>query len=321
MQIRPARAANALDTQTRRQAYDCLSCLLTSSRLHATPRHATPRHATPRHATPRHATPRIAPLRRVTAVLFATTAPTLQQAVNDIATMHIGDAPPKSRLGAGAGASMEAHAQMLLPKKLQQQMRLQLAKIDTAKLMGELHGYKQPPEDVHKVVRGVLVLMGHGRSTGQDTSTWELCRPHLTFQLIKDMQTFDVVVVSSKHHTEERWKESLQATDGVDAEQVFQKFPHGVKVMMQWLEAARLVHRMAHQVKAQEEKRKRHIREVAAAAIQVSDAHPSLLLLTSPPHASPPISSSPRLASPARPHLPATYEAPPVHPSHPSRSR
>ena len=65
-----------------------------------------------------------------------------------------------------------------------------------------------------------------------------------------------------------RWAESTQATAGVDADSVFKRFPHGIKVMLQWLEAARLVHSMAWQVKEDEQKRERRLKECASVAMQ-----------------------------------------------------
>ena len=202
--------------------------------------------------------------------LFSITAPALQQAVNQVGTMHIGEAPPANRLGGDAGNSQEAAAQLELPRKLQSQMRMQLAKVDVHALVQELHSYKDPPEDVHKVVRSVLALLGHGESASHEhnLADWDQCRVFCTQKLIKEMQTFDVIVTNEKLHTEERWKESERITKGVDAESVFTRFPHGVKVMLQWLEAGRLVHRMATQVAAEEKRRKIMFREGAAAVVQ-----------------------------------------------------
>ena len=102
----------------------------------------------------------------------------------------------------------------------------------------------------------------------------------------------------------------MQETEGIDVESVFERFPHGVKIMLQvpspgpnpsprhpnpnpypypypyyyhnpnlnlnrtltlatqWLEAARLVHRMAVQVKADEKSRERTLRELSVIAMQ-----------------------------------------------------
>ena len=58
--------------------------------------------------------------------------------------------------------------------------------------------YKSPPEDVKKVVQGVLILMGHGKWRGaeHELKDWEACKPHLNRKLIDDMQAFDIVLVS-----------------------------------------------------------------------------------------------------------------------------
>ena len=51
-------------------------------------------------------------------------------------------------------------------------------------------------------------------------------------------------------------------------ESVFQRFPFGIKIMLQWLEAARLLHRMAVQVRTDEETRQRTLKELSCIAMQ-----------------------------------------------------
>ena len=203
----------------------------------------------------------------VVSMLHQHTAPALQSAINDIGNMHMGDRPPPSPIFA-VGGSMEAHAALVLPKKLQHQMRLELAKMDVRHIVSEFHSYAEPPATVLSVVRAVLCLTGHSKSTGIDTSTWELCKPLCTFALFKDMQTLNLVYVDKKLHTEDRWREAAAITRGMDIESSMRKFPHGVKIMLQWLEAAKLVHRMAVQVHNDEEKRKQTAKDNAAVAIQ-----------------------------------------------------
>ena len=85
--------------------------------------------------------------------LFNMTAPLLQQSINELANLHIGDVPPPSRLG--VGRSVEARMMLTLPEKLQSQMRLRLAQMDTNQVIQEIRAYKaDPPEDVYKVRRG-----------------------------------------------------------------------------------------------------------------------------------------------------------------------
>jgi len=203
----------------------------------------------------------------VVTMLHQHTAPALQSAINDIGNMHMGDVPPPSPIFA-VGGSMEAHAALVLPKKLQHQMRLELAKMDMRKVISELHSYQDPPDTVLRVVRAVLILVGHGSSTGEETRTWEQCRPLCSAAMFKEMQTFNLVVVDKKLHTEDRWKEAAAITRGMDVEMSMRRFPHGVKIMVQWLEAARLVHRMAVQVYRDEQRRKEKYQAAAAAVIQ-----------------------------------------------------
>ena len=47
------------------------------------------------------------------------------------------------------------------------------------------------------------------------------------------VQAFEVTVVSARDTQNERWIESAKETEGVDVDSVFQRFPHGVKIMLQ----------------------------------------------------------------------------------------
>ena len=97
--------------------------------------------------------------------LFNMTAPLLQQSINELANLHIGDVPPPSRLGVGRSVEArdrvrlryrlrarvaanpnpdpipnpnpnpsQARMMLTLPEKLQSQMRLRLAQMDTAQV-------------------------------------------------------------------------------------------------------------------------------------------------------------------------------------------
>ena len=144
---------------------------------------------------------KVQPLIRETAMtfqamhhLFNLTAPLLQQSIKDLANLHFGDVPPPSRLG--VGKSVEARMMLALPEKLQSQMRLRLAQMDTAQVISEIRAYKiDPPVDVYKVCRGVLVLLGHGRWAGAELELqdWDDVRPKMTRSLFKDMQAISAV--------------------------------------------------------------------------------------------------------------------------------
>ena len=58
-------------------------------------------------------------------------------------------------------------------------------------MIQEIRAYKvDPPADVHKVCKGVLVLLGHGKWAGaeHELKDWDDCRPKITRAMIKDMQ-------------------------------------------------------------------------------------------------------------------------------------
>jgi hypothetical protein len=53
------------------------------------------------------------------------------------------------------------------------------------------------------------------------------------FMFMYDLQAFEVTVVGARDHNAERWLESAKETEGVDVDSVFQRFPHGIKIMLQ----------------------------------------------------------------------------------------
>ena len=168
--------------------------------------------------------------------LFNMTAPLLQQSINELANLHIGDVPPPSRLGVGRSVEArdrvrlryrlrarvaylnpnpspnpnpnpnpnpsQARMMLTLPEKLQSQMRLRLAQMDTAQVITEIRAYKvDPPADVYKVCKAILVLLGHGKWAGpeHELKEWDDLRPLITRNLIKDMQAFEVTARASDH--------------------------------------------------------------------------------------------------------------------------
>ena len=75
----------------------------------------------------------------------------------------------------------------------------------------------------------------------RDSTTYSSClalssyyqAPMFMFMFMYDLQAFEVAVVSARDHNAERWLESAKETEGVDVDSVFQRFPHGVKIMLQ----------------------------------------------------------------------------------------
>ena len=104
--------------------------------------------------------------------------------------------------------------------------------------------------------------------------------PTLTLTLTLTLtQAFEVTVVGARERVDDRWLESAKETEGLDVDNVYLRFP-GIKVMLQWLEAARLVQRMAQQVKLDEASREWRLKEVLILALAL--ALPLALPLTLP---------------------------------------
>ena len=88
-----------------------------------------------------------------------------------------------------------------------------------------------------------------------------------------------MTVVGARERVDDRWLESAKETEGLDVDNVYLRFP-GIKVMLQWLEAARLVQRMAQQVKLDEASREWRLKEVLILALALALALPLALTLT-----------------------------------------
>ena len=113
--------------------------------------------------------------------LLHVTAPLIQQCVEDIAATHVGDPAPISSVPELQAAF--AQARLLLPVKLQHEMRRQLAALD-AQIFAEIHTYDKVDAETHRLFQGVLVLLGHAR---EETKTWVQTRKIITSNIRNEM--------------------------------------------------------------------------------------------------------------------------------------
>ena len=120
---------------------------------------------------------------------------------------------------------------------------------------------------------GVMVLAGHGRWMGKkkQLKSWEEVHEVLCSQgneLIDKLLDIDCLSTGHKLQHELRWEESAAATRGLDLEEAHRKAPNPVKVLLQWLEASRLVHQISAELKNEQTEEKGRKESAAASRIQ-----------------------------------------------------
>jgi len=167
----------------------------------------------------------------------------LPQSVAHIEGMKIGEPVPDwLQLGDDAASDAKedavAVAQMILPRKLLQQCKSDLAQLDPKTSIAELRSYNSPPKVVYQVCCGVLCLFGKKRKELPD---WKDVRPHLKDELIKQMQAFN----PCKKGKKAPWGESRAAVKGLNSEDLLKKGSLPVQLFMKWLEVCHLTRKIA----------------------------------------------------------------------------
>lgn len=127
-----------------------------------------------------------------------------------------------------------AAVRLLLPRRLQAQVGSSLDSLSLRDALAELKSYKSPPQNVHRVVVGVLCLLGHRLSA---LTAWANVQPHLKRELQRQMLDFDAAAQQSNQTA---WADSTKATLGLTSEEVLKKGSLAVQTMLKWLEVNRL---------------------------------------------------------------------------------
>ena len=168
-------------------------------------------------------------------------APIVQSCVHDIEKSHVGDPTPFESTG-----SLESefdHSRLLLPFKLQQEVRDQIKILGVDTIFNEIHSFASPPEDVQAIVRGVLALLGHRR---KDIKTWIEMKKLMTTKVAEEMLELDMC--DDKEVLHKNWEESQQCTAKVlsgDPNEAAAGLPAPVKILLKWLQTTRMVHHIA----------------------------------------------------------------------------
>ena len=186
-------------------------------------------------------------------------APIVQSCVHDIENSHVGDPTPFESTG-----SLESefdHSRLLLPYKLQQEVRDQIKTMGADTIFNEIHSFASPPEDVQAILRGVLALLGHRR---KDTKAWLDIKKLMTTKVASEMLELDMC--DDKDELHKNWEESQLCTAAVlkdDQAAAAAALPAPVKILLKWLQTTRMVHHIAlvdhgHADHAPEKRKKAH---------------------------------------------------------------
>lgn len=187
-------------------------------------------------------------LDELTGALLGMTGPLLQDCVHEIERMRVGEASPVSLFEGGApiGVGADAGTRMLLPRMIMSKLVREIEAMDAKQRMAELRSYHQPPPAVHAALEGVLCVLGRRAA---DLSTWPDVRAQLTDQLPGEIAHFDPAAKGRKRP----WLESKRATQALTAAEVLKRGSGPVTTLFKWLEAARLVRKVAVRIRKEAE--------------------------------------------------------------------
>jgi len=161
-----------------------------------------------------------------------------QEALKETDKLHVGDGKPTS-LETLADAKL-VRGQMMMPHKLQQQIRTKLLLLDERAIVKTVGSYRDPPASVVKVMCGVLCLVGRVKS---HKAAWTDMATQIDNTLVPDMLKVDACrqhssLSKTKKASKVRWKESKLCLKSVDHDGISGGgAAHAVGVMLAWLEA------------------------------------------------------------------------------------
>jgi len=164
-------------------------------------------------------------------------APMLQEAVEEIERMPIGEPLPLASIDAFTGAYNASR--LLLPMRLQEEMSKKMITLDAYKLFAEMRTYKAEsvPREYEQLMRGVLCLTGRRR---KELPTWETIKKALSRELYDEMLELDPTTFDSAE-LERRWAESGRATKSLDLDAVLERAALPLQALGRWMIALRLV--------------------------------------------------------------------------------
>ena len=147
----------------------------------------------------------------------------------------------------GFGSAFDK-SRLLLPTRLQEQLRVQIAKMNAQNVFAEIRSYKEARFSVGeiKMLTSILCLLGRNRKTLQKGG-WPRIKEELGPGLVTEMLEIDLGGMD-KGELERRWAACMRATqlDGegrlhVDTDDILTSAPEPIQALCKWLITTRLV--------------------------------------------------------------------------------
>lgn len=201
-----------------------------------------------------------------------------QATLLELERTKVGDTPRTLKYGRGRPTDGAiARAELLLPYKMQDQLRANLAEMPAHQLVAELRNYHTPVEEVCRIIAATLCLLGKVESHKAD---WKVLHPAINRQLIDDMLDKDMVggPQLEGHRTKEdakRWRESKRALKGLELDEVTKKAGYATRVLAAWAQTAHLLNSTAGQIRRDEEEKRKEAEDAAREMGEAEEKAPS----------------------------------------------
>ena len=229
-----------------------------------------------------------------------------QATLLELERTKVGDTPRTLKYGRGRPTDGAiARAELLLPYKMQDQLRANLAEMPAhqvrspasspappiipswisrrervafcVQLVAELRNYHTPVEEVCRIIAATLCLLGKVESHKAD---WKVLHPAINRQLIDDMLDKDMVggPQLEGHRTKEdakRWRESKRALKGLELDEVTKKAGYATRVLAAWAQTAHLLNSTAGQIRRDEEEKRKEAEDAAREMGEAEEKAPS----------------------------------------------
>ena len=147
----------------------------------------------------------------------------------------------------GFGSAFDK-CRLALPARLQEQIRMQVAKMDMQNILAELKSYKEDRFSLEdrKLLVGVLCLLGYKRKP-LEKGGWQAIKNQLGRHMVEQMLEFELESIEISE-LERRWASSMRATalgnDGrlyLDMDHIMTKAAVPLQMLCKWLVVMRLV--------------------------------------------------------------------------------
>lgn len=183
-------------------------------------------------------------------------APLVQKAAHDIEDMSMQDPVPLTSMNEITGAFNQAR--ILLPAKLQAEVRGQLSKLEFHAVFEEIQRYKAESIEpaLQAMLTSIVILVGGKDKKGHERTaaalqSWDEVRIQMTKEFAKEMLDLDLIHETESLH--KRWAESMRASAGVDLHKLLITASVPMRMLIRWLISTRMLHSVALKIAQEEE--------------------------------------------------------------------